>query len=224
MTSARRTFPEDFLWGSATASYQIEGAYDEDGRTFSIWDTFSRTPGAVLNGDTGDVADDHYHRWPEDVGLIKELGLDAYRFSIAWPRMQPGGSGAFNPAGVAFYDRLVDALLEAGVQPVTTLYHWDLPQELEDAGGWVNRETALRFADYAEHVAGELGDRISVWTTLNEPWCTRLSRLRQRRARARPQGAGVGAGRGAPPEPRARTRRRGRCGRCSATPRRCPSR
>ncbi len=172
MTSPRRTFPEDFLWGSATASYQIEGAYDEDGRTFSIWDTFSRTPGKVLNGDTGDVADDHYHRWPEDVGLIKQLGLDAYRFSVAWPRVQPGGSGAFNPAGIAFYDRLVDALLEAGVQPVTTLYHWDLPQELEDTGGWVNRETALRFADYAEHVAGALGDRISVWTTLNEPWCS----------------------------------------------------
>ena len=171
MTSPRRTFPEDFLWGSATASYQIEGAYHEDGRTFSIWDTFCRTPGKVLNGDTGDVADDHYHRWQQDVGLIKELGLQAYRFSIAWPRIQPGGSGPFNPAGIAFYDRLVDALLAAGVQPVTTLYHWDLPQELEDAGGWVNRETALRFADYAEHVAGALGDRISVWTTLNEPWC-----------------------------------------------------
>jgi beta-glucosidase len=126
----------------------------------------------VLNGDTGDVADDHYHRWPEDVALIKGLGLQAYRFSLAWPRIQPGGSGAFNPKGVAFYSRLVDALLEAGVQPVTTLYHWDLPQELEDAGGWTNRETALRFADYAEHVAGKLGDRISVWTTLNEPWCS----------------------------------------------------
>jgi beta-glucosidase len=171
MTSARRTFPEDFLWGSATASYQIEGGYLEDGRTFSIWDTFCRTPGKVLNGDTGDVADDHYHRWQQDIGLIKELGLQAYRFSIAWPRIQPGGSGPVNPAGTAFYDRLVDALLAAGVQPVATLYHWDLPQELEDAGGWVNRETALRFGDYAEHVAGALGDRISVWTTLNEPWC-----------------------------------------------------
>ena len=125
-----------------------------------------------MNGDTGDVADDHYHRYAEDVSLIKDLGLQAYRFSLAWPRIQPGGSGAFNPKGIAWYSRLVDALLEAGVQPVTTLYHWDLPQELEDAGGWTNRETALRFADYAEHVAGKLGDRITVWTTLNEPWCS----------------------------------------------------
>ena len=145
----------------------------------------------------------------EDIGLIKELGLQAYRFSIAWPRIQPGGSGAFNPAGIAFYDRLVDALLAAGVQPVATLYHWDLPQELEDAGGWVNRETALRFGDYAEHVAGALGDRISVWTTLNEPWCCGFPRLRGRGARTRPHRAGVGARRGAPPEPRARARRAG---------------
>ena len=172
MTSPQRTFPQDFLWGSATASYQIEGAFDEDGRTLSIWDTFCRTPGKVLNGDNGDVADDHYHRWADDVALIKSLGLQAYRFSLAWPRIQPGGSGAFNPKGIEFYSRLVDSLLEAGVQPVTTLYHWDLPQELEDTGGWANRETALRFADYAEHVAGKLGDRISVWTTLNEPWCS----------------------------------------------------
>ena len=172
MTTPQRSFPADFLWGSATASYQIEGAFDEDGRTASIWDTYSRTPGMVLNGDTGDVADDHYHRWPQDVALIKELGLQAYRFSLAWPRIQPGGSGAFNPKGIAFYSELVDALLEAGVQPVTTLYHWDLPQELEDVGGWRNRDTANRFADYAAHVAGELGDRISLWTTLNEPWCS----------------------------------------------------
>ena len=172
MSSPTRTFPDGFLWGSATASYQIEGAFDEDGRTFSIWDTYSRTPGRVLNGDTGDVADDHYHRWSQDVGLIKNLGLQAYRFSLAWPRIQPGGSGAFNPKGIEFYSRLVDGLLESGVQPVATLYHWDLPQELEDAGGWVNRDTALRFADYAAHVATELGDRISVWTTLNEPWCS----------------------------------------------------
>ncbi len=172
MCSAARTFPDGFLWGSATASYQIEGAYDEDGRTFSIWDTYSRTPGRVLNGDTGDVADDHYHRWSEDVGHIKNLGLHAYRFSLAWPRIQPGGSGAFNPRGIVFYSRLVDALLQSGVQPVATLYHWDLPQELEDAGGWANRDTALRFADFAAHVAGQLGDRISVWTTLNEPWCS----------------------------------------------------
>ncbi len=172
MTPQQRRFPKNFLWGSATASYQIEGAFDEDGRTPSIWDTFCRTPGKVQNGDTGDVADDHYHRWPEDVALIRDLGLQAYRFSLAWPRIQPGGSGPFNPRGIAFYSRLVDALLEAGVQPVATLYHWDLPQELEDAGGWGNRETALRFADYAEHVAGQLGDRIGTWTTLNEPWCS----------------------------------------------------
>ncbi len=165
------TFPKDFLWGSATASYQIEGAVNEGGRGQSIWDTFSHTPGRVLGDDTGDVADDHYHRWPEDVGHIKRLGLAAYRFSIAWPRVQPGGAGEFNPEGIAFYSNLVDALIAAGVQPVATLYHWDLPQELEDEGGWTNRETAYRFASYAERMAQELGDRISVWTTLNEPWC-----------------------------------------------------
>jgi beta-glucosidase len=171
MTSTSRTFPDDFLWGSATASYQIEGAVDEGGRGTSIWDTYSHTPGRVLNGDTGDVADDHYHRWAEDVGHIKNLGLHAYRFSISWPRVQPGGSGEFNAEGIAFYSNLVDALIEAGVQPVATLYHWDLPQELEDEGGWTNRETAYKFAAYAERMARELGSRISVWTTLNEPWC-----------------------------------------------------
>ena len=171
MSSSTRTFPDDFLWGSATASYQIEGGVSEGGRGPSIWDTFSHTPGRVLNGDTGDIADDHYHRWAEDVGHIKRLGLHAYRFSISWPRVQPGGSGEFNAEGIAFYSRLVDALLEAGVQPVATLYHWDLPQELEDEGGWTNRETAVKFAAYAERMARELGNRISVWTTLNEPWC-----------------------------------------------------
>ena len=171
MTSTARTFPEGFLWGSATASYQIEGAASEGGRGPSIWDTYSHTPGRVLNGDTGDVADDHYHRWAQDVGHIENLGLHAYRFSISWPRVQPGGSGEFNPEGIAFYSRLVDALLEAGVQPVATLYHWDLPQELEDEGGWTNRETAVRFGAYAQRMAQELGSRISVWTTLNEPWC-----------------------------------------------------
>ncbi|QNK81751.1 GH1 family beta-glucosidase [Nakamurella sp. PAMC28650] len=170
MTSTR-TFPDGFLWGSATASYQIEGAVAEGGRGPSIWDTYSHTPGRVLNGDTGDVADDHYHRWAQDVGHIKNLGLHAYRFSISWPRVQPGGSGEFNPEGIRFYSDLVDGLIAAGVQPVATLYHWDLPQELEDEGGWTNRETALKFADYAERMAHELGDRISVWTTLNEPWC-----------------------------------------------------
>jgi len=165
-------FPESFVWGSATAAYQIEGAAQEDGRGRSIWDTFSHTPGLVLNGDTGDVAADHYHRWPEDVALISELGLGGYRFSISWPRVQPGGSGAANQAGTDFYSRLVDELLERGVAPVATLYHWDLPQELEDAGGWPVRETALRFEEYARLIVGALGDRVQTWTTLNEPWCS----------------------------------------------------
>jgi beta-glucosidase len=167
-----RTFPEQFVWGSATASYQIEGGVHENGRGASIWDTFSHTPGRVLNGDTGDVAADHFHRWPEDLDHIAELGLDAYRFSISWPRVQPGGSGEFNQAGIDFYSRLVDGLLERGVAPVATLYHWDLPQELEDAGGWPARDTALRFADYAAGIVGALGDRVHTWTTLNEPWCS----------------------------------------------------
>ncbi len=171
MTSSARTFGNDFLWGSATASYQIEGAVDAGGRGPSIWDTYSHTPGRTLNGDTGDVADDHYHRWSEDVGHIKSLGLHAYRFSISWPRVQPGGTGEFNAEGIAFYSNLVDALLAAGVQPVVTLYHWDLPQELQDEGGWTNRETAVKFAAYARRMALEFGNRISVWTTLNEPWC-----------------------------------------------------
>ena len=170
--SNARTFPPEFLWGSATAAYQIEGGATEGGRGPSIWDTFSHTPGRTLNGDTGDVAADHFHRFREDVALMKELGLQAYRFSISWPRVQPGGSGDFNADGIAFYSDLVDALLEAGVAPVVTLYHWDLPQELEDAGGWANRETAYRFSEYAERMARELGDRITVWTTLNEPWCS----------------------------------------------------
>lgn len=166
-----RSFPSDFVWGSATASYQIEGAVTEGGRGPSIWDTFSHTPGRTLNGDTGDVADDHYHRWEEDVAHIRALGLDAYRFSIAWPRVQPGGTGAFNDEGIAFYSTLVDALCEAGVKPVVTLYHWDLPQELEDRGGWANRDTAYAFGEYARRMARELGDRVDMWTTLNEPWC-----------------------------------------------------
>ncbi|MEP6649613.1 MAG: GH1 family beta-glucosidase [Lapillicoccus sp.] len=165
-------FPEGFLFGAATASYQIEGAVAEDGRTPSIWDTFSHTRGKVLRGDTGDVAADHYHRVAEDVGIMKELGLQAYRFSLAWPRIQPGGSGAFNQRGLDFYSRLVDRLLGAGIAPVATLYHWDLPQELEDAGGWINRATAQGFATYAGKVAEVLGDRVHTWTTLNEPWCS----------------------------------------------------
>ncbi|WP_265521915.1 GH1 family beta-glucosidase [Oerskovia flava] len=170
--SGTRTFPPGFLWGSATASYQIEGAATEGGRGPSIWDTFSHTPGKTLGGDTGDVADDHYHRWAEDVAHIKALGLGAYRFSISWSRVQPGGSGDFNPEGIAFYSRLVDALIEAGVKPVVTLYHWDLPQELEDAGGWASRETAYAFERYARRMAQELGERVDTWTTLNEPWCS----------------------------------------------------
>ena len=165
-------FPQSFLIGSATASYQIEGATEEDGRGPSIWDTFSRTPGKVVNGDTGDIADDHYHRLDEDLDLMKRLELEAYRFSIAWPRVQPGGSGSVNEKGLAFYSRLVDGLLERGIRPIATLSHWDLPQELEDAGGWPARDTANRFADYAA-IAGEaLGDRVHTWTTLNEPWCS----------------------------------------------------
>lgn len=151
------TFPSTFLFGSATAAYQIEGAAREDGRGPSIWDTFSQTPGRVLNGDTGDVADDHYHRLDEDLDLIAELGLDAYRFSIAWPRVVPHGIGATNQKGIDFYARLVDGLLARGVQPVATLYHWDLPQPLQDAGGWLSRTTADAFADYAAVVAGALG-------------------------------------------------------------------
>ena len=170
--TAGRGFPEGFIWGAATAAYQIEGATAADGRGPSIWDTFSHTPGKVRGGDTGDVAADHYHRYAEDVDLMAALNLGAYRFSIAWPRIQPDGSGPVNPAGLAFYDRLVDALLARGIAPAVTLYHWDLPQALEDAGGWPARDTAQRFADYATLVHDALGDRVDLWTTLNEPWCS----------------------------------------------------
>ncbi|MFJ7156641.1 GH1 family beta-glucosidase [Streptomyces sp. NPDC101118] len=162
-------FPEDFVWGAATAAYQIEGAVREGGRQASIWDTFSATPGKVLGGDTGEVAVDHYHRWREDIGLMADLGLSSYRFSVSWPRVRAGGLG--------FYDRLVDGLLERGVRPNLTLYHWDLPQELETPsggageGGWPARDTAYAFAEYAGQVAKALGDRVGMWTTLNEPWC-----------------------------------------------------
>ncbi len=165
-------FPDGFVFGSATASYQIEGAVDEDGRGPSIWDTFSHTPGNTANGDTGDVADDHYHRLEGDLDLMASYNLDAYRFSIAWPRIQPTGSGPVNQAGIDFYDRLIDGLLDRGISPTCTLYHWDLPQPLEDAGGWPNRETAERFAEYAAICGEAFGDRIAQWTTLNEPWCT----------------------------------------------------
>ncbi|MER5595996.1 GH1 family beta-glucosidase [Streptomyces sp. NPDC002265] len=165
-------FPTDFVWGAATAAYQVEGAATVDGRTPSIWDTFSHTPGKVRNGDTGDIAADHYHLYRDDVALMKDLGLKAYRFSISWSRVQPTGRGPAVERGLDFYRRLTDELLEAGITPVATLYHWDLPQELEDAGGWPHRETAQRFADYADIMAHGLGDRVGMWTTLNEPWCS----------------------------------------------------
>lgn len=164
------SFPDDFIWGVATASYQIEGAVAEDGRLPSIWDTFSHTPGKVLGGDTGDVACDHYHRWESDIALMQALGVGAYRFSIAWPRVLPEGRGAVNEPGLDFYDRLVDGLLEAGLKPFPTLYHWDLPQALDDQGGWLNRATAEAFAEYTEAVVARLGDRVNHWVTFNEPW------------------------------------------------------
>ena len=164
-------FPSDFLWGTATASYQIEGAAHVDGRGVSIWDTFSRTEGKVKNGDTGDVACDHYNRFPEDIALMQELGVKAYRFSIAWPRLFPNGDGIREERGFDFYNRLINALIAAGIEPMVTLYHWDLPQTLEDKGGWANRETALAFADYAAACAEAFGDRIKNWITINEPWC-----------------------------------------------------
>jgi beta-glucosidase len=166
--------PAGFRWGVATSAYQIEGAVDVDGRTPSIWDTFCRVPGAVHNGDNGDVACEHYTRMPSDVALIKDLGMDTYRFSVSWPRVQPHGTGGVNPAGIAFYDRLVDELLAQGIDPWVTLYHWDLPQELEDAGGWPVRDTAYRFADYSMLVFDALSDRVDTWTTLNEPWCSAM--------------------------------------------------
>ncbi len=171
MTYDRGLAP-DFRWGAATAAYQIEGAVAEDGRSPSIWDTFCRVPGAIDNGDTGDIACDHYHRWPEDIGLMRRLGLDSYRFSIAWPRVLPDGTGRVNAAGIDFYDRLVDKLLEAGVTPFPTLYHWDLPQVLQDRGGWPARETAYAFAEFASVVGERLGDRVTDWFTINEPLCS----------------------------------------------------
>jgi len=155
-------FPDSFWWGASTSAYQVEGAVDADGRVPSIWDTFGATPGRIQNGDTGARAADHYHRYAEDVAAMAALGLSAYRFSVAWPRL----------ANLDFYDRLVDALLARDIRPVATLYHFDLPQSLEDAGGWANRDTAYRFADFAEAVAARIGDRVAMWNTLNEPWCT----------------------------------------------------
>ena len=167
-------FPPGFTWGAATASYQIEGAAQTDGRGPSIWDVFSHTPGRVLNGDTGDVACDHYARYADDVALMRELGLAAYRFSVAWPRVQPLGSGRVEQRGLDFYRRLVDELLDSGIAPWLTLYHWDLPQALQEEGGWTSRDTAERFAEYAGIVYDALGDRVPHWSTLNEPWCSSL--------------------------------------------------
>ncbi|MEX3963912.1 GH1 family beta-glucosidase [Paraburkholderia sp. EG286B] len=166
-------FKENFVWGVATSSYQIEGAAREDGRGESIWDTFCRVPGKVVKGESGDVACDHYHRLEEDLDLMVQMGVNAYRFSIAWPRVQPDGRGAYNEKGLAFYERLVDGLLERGIQPFATLYHWDLPQALQTAqNGWESRDTAYRFADYARKIGNVLGDRVASIATHNEPWCT----------------------------------------------------
>ncbi|WP_208586789.1 GH1 family beta-glucosidase [Gracilibacillus suaedae] len=164
-------FPKDMQWGTATASYQIEGAANEGGRGVSIWDTFSKTPGNVVNGDNGDVACDSYHRYEEDVELMKDLGIDVYRFSVAWPRIFPNGTGEVNQEGLDYYHRLVDKLLENGIEPMCTLYHWDLPQALQDNGGWGNRDTIDAFVDYAELMFKEFSGKIKKWLTLNEPWC-----------------------------------------------------
>jgi beta-glucosidase len=166
------SFPRDFAWGAATAAYQIEGATHADGRGESIWDRFCRTPGKVANGDTGDEACDHYHRWRDDLELMSELGLQGYRFSIAWPRIQPEGRGPANQKGLDFYRRLVEGLLEREITPLATLYHWDLPQGLQDRGGWASREVVDRFVEYAELVFDALGDLVDSWITHNEPWVT----------------------------------------------------
>lgn len=162
--------PRDFRWGAATAAYQVEGAAAEDGRGPSIWDTFSHTPGLTLNGDTGDVAADHYHRYADDLEAMARFSMNAYRFSVSWPRIFPDGKGAVNQAGLDHYSRLVDTMLAYGIEPMATLFHWDLPQALEDDGGWYARDTAMRFADYAEAVLDALSDRVPKWLTLNEPW------------------------------------------------------
>jgi beta-glucosidase len=170
--SDRRKFPEQFLFGAATSAYQIEGSPLADGAGASIWHRFSHTPGLTYENQTGDVACDHYNRWPDDVALMRELGLGAYRFSISWSRILPDGTGAVNERGLDFYRRLVDALLEAGIQPNVTLYHWDLPAALDDRGGWLNRDVSWWFADYAQVVFRALDDRVAMWATLNEPWVT----------------------------------------------------
>jgi beta-glucosidase len=166
-------FPKDFVWGSATAAYQVEGAWNVDGKGESIWDVFSHTPGKVKNGDTGDVACDQYHLYPQDMDLLKRLNLGAYRFSLSWPRIQPDGKGQFNERGMAFYDRLIDNMLEKGITPFLTLYHWDLPQTLQsELGGWAHRDVCKYYAEYAAKCAARYSDRVKFWTTFNEPWCT----------------------------------------------------
>lgn len=167
--SSEILFPRNFFWGAATAAYQIEGAWNQDGKGESIWDRFAHTPGNIKNGDTGDIACDSYRRWRDDIDLMRAMNLNSYRFSIGWTRVQPTGTGAANSKGVDYYSRIVDALLEARIRPFVTLYHWDLPQSLEDAGGWPNRDTASRFADYVEIIARALGDRVSDWMLFNEP-------------------------------------------------------
>jgi beta-glucosidase len=166
------SFPDNFLWGVATSAYQIEGAVGADGRGRSIWDTFTHLPGTILHGDTGDTAADHYHRYAEDLDLLVKLGIKAYRFSIGWPRVQPDGKGALNERGLDFYRRVLDGLAERGIEPMVTLYHWDLPQALEDEGGWLARDTASRFAEYATKIVDVLGEHSQRWITLNEPWCS----------------------------------------------------
>ena len=164
------TFPEDFVWGAATAAYQIEGAPDADGKGPSIWDTFTRKPGAIANGDTGDIACDHYHRYEEDIRLMKDLNLNTYRFSLSWPRIFPDDTGNPNKKGISFYKKLISRLRDEGITPAVTLYHWDLPQELDDAGGWLSRDTVDAFVVYATRMAQEFGADVDMWTTFNEPW------------------------------------------------------
>lgn len=170
MSNPVLTFPDGFLWGAATSAYQVEGAWNAGGKGESIWDRFCHTPGKIQDGETGDVACDHYHLWAEDIALMRRMGLRAYRFSVSWPRVIPAGQGAINPPGLDFYDRLVDALLEAGIRPFPTLYHWDLPQALHERGGWASRDLCGCFADYAALLVRRLGDRVGQWVTFNEPW------------------------------------------------------
>ena len=178
------SFPSTFRWGTATSSYQIEGAWNEDGKGESIWDRFAHTPGKIDDASNGDVACDHYHRWADDIGLMKSLNMQNYRFSIAWPRILPNGTGQVNQAGLDFYSRLVDGLLEAGITPFVTLYHWDLPQALQDQGGWPARATVGAFVEYADVISRHLGDRVKNWVTHNEPWCASLLSYQIRRPRA----------------------------------------